>query len=195
MCSAVTRHSRMKICSLYPRQGNPTGWMKIMVNQTEQFDTEKICTEFYPKVYQYLVNRLGNIEDAEDMAQTVFLKIYTKLDTFDASKSSLSTWIFNITRNTLIDHQRSMTLRLHDEIPETVAAEGIDMLDNLIMEQEQEQLADALEKLTREERDLIILHYYNEYTLLKVAELMRRPYGQIKRLHMKALQKIKFQMA
>lgn len=166
-----------------------------MVNQTEQFDTEKICTEFYPKVYQYLVNRLGNIEDAEDMAQTVFLKIYTKLDTFDASKSSLSTWIFNITRNTLIDHQRSMTLRLHDEIPETVAAEDIDMLDNLIMEQEQEQLADALEKLTREERDLIILHYYNEYTLLKVAELMRRPYGQIKRLHMKALQKMKFQMA
>ena len=148
-----------------------------MVNQTEQFDTEKICTEFYPKVYQYLVNRLGNIEDAEDMAQTVFLKIYTKLDTFDASKSSLSTWTFNITRNTLIE------------------AEGIDMLDNLIMEQEQEQLADALEKLTREERDLIILHYYNEYTLLKVAELMRRPYGQIKRLHMKALQKMKFQMA
>ena len=166
-----------------------------MVNQTEQFDTEKIYTEFYPKVYQYLVNRLGNIEDAEDMAQTVFLKIYTKLDTFDASKSSLSTWIFNITRNTLIDHQRSMTLRLHDEIPETVVAEGIDMLDNLIMEQEQEQLADALEKLTREERDLIILHYYNEYTLLKVAELMRRPYGQIKRLHMKALQKMRFQMA
>ena len=69
------------------------------------------------------------------------------------------------------------------------------LLDNLIMEQEQEQLADALEKLTREERDLIILHYYNEYTLLKVAELMRRPYGQIKRLHMKALQKMKFQMA
>ena len=166
-----------------------------MMVQTDLFDTEKIYKEFYPKVYQYLVNRMGSIEDAEDMAQTVFLKIFTKLDTFDASKSSLSTWIFNITRNTLIDQQRFMSLRIHEEIPETMADEGPDMLDHLIMEQEQERLADALEKLTREERDLIILHYYNEYTLLKVAELMRRPYGQIKRLHMKALQKLKFQLA
>ncbi|MEF2837450.1 MAG: RNA polymerase sigma factor [Oscillospiraceae bacterium] len=166
-----------------------------MSTQTELLDTEKIYKEFYPKVYQYLVNRMGSIEDAEDMAQTVFLKVFTKLDTFDGTKSSLSTWIFNITRNTLIDHQRSMTLRLHDEIPETVADDGPDMLDNLIMEQELDRLVDALEKLTDEERDLIILHYYNEHTLLQVAEMMRRPYGQIKRLHMKALQKLKFQLA
>lgn len=166
-----------------------------MSTQTELLDTEKIYKEFYPKVYQYLVNRMGSIEDAEDMAQTVFLKVFTKLDTFDGTKSSISTWIFNITRNTLIDHQRSMTLRLHDEIPETVADDGPDMLDNLIMEQELDRLADALEKLTDEQRDLIILHYYNEHTLLQVAEMMRRPYGQIKRLHMKALQKLKFQLA
>ena len=165
-----------------------------MTNQMDLFDTEKIYREFHPKVYQYLVNRIGSIEDAEDMAQTVFLKVFTKLETFDASKSSLSTWIFNITRNTMIDHQRSMTLRIHDEIPETQADDSPDMLDNLIMEQEQELLADALEKLTRDERDLIILHYYKEYTLLQIADLMRRPYGQIKRLHMKALQKLKLQL-
>lgn len=169
--------------------------MMKMTTTTEFLDSEKIYEDFYPKVYQYLVNRMGSIEDAEDMAQTVFLKVYTKLDTFDASKSSLSTWIFNITRNTLIDHQRSMSLRIHEEIPETMADDSPDMLDSLIMEQEQERLADALERLTMDERDLIILHYYNEYTLLKVAELMRRPYGQIKRLHMKALQKLKFQLA
>lgn len=166
-----------------------------MTTPTEFLDTEKIYKDFYPKVFQYLVNRMGSVHDAEDMAQTVFLKIFTKLDTFDAEKSALSTWIFNITRNTLIDHQRSMTLRIHEEIPETMADDSPDMLDGLIMEQEQERLADALERLTREERDLIILHYYNEYTLLKVAELMRKPYGQIKRLHMKALQKLKFQLA
>jgi RNA polymerase sigma-70 factor (ECF subfamily) len=107
----------------------------------------------------------------------------------------LSTWIFNITRNTLIDHQRFMSLRIHEEIPETMADDSPDMLDTLIMEQEQERLADALASLTQEEQDLIILHYYNEYTLLKVAEVMRKPYGQIKRLHMKALQKLKFRLA
>ena len=165
-----------------------------MTTPTEILDTEKIYRDFYPKVYQYLVNRMGNIEDAEDMAQTVFLKVFSKLDTFDETKSSISTWIFNITRNTLIDHQRSASLRVHEEIPETMADDSPDMLDALIMEQEQERLANALERLTEEERDLIILHYYKEYTLLKVAEMMNRPYGQIKRLHMKALQKMRLQM-
>ena len=165
-----------------------------MISQMETLDQEKIYREFYPKVYQYLTNRMGNVHDAEDMAQTVFIKVYSKLDTFDAEKSALSTWIFNITRNTLIDHQRAMSLRIHEEIPETLADDGPDMLDTLIMEQEQERLADALECLTREEQDLIILHYYKEYTLLKIAELMRKPYGQIKRLHTKALQKLKFRL-
>ena len=168
--------------------------MMKLANQIDLLKSDQIYREYYPKVYQYLVNRMGNVHDAEDMAQTVFVKVFTKLDTFDAEKSSLSTWIFNITRNSLIDHQRSMTLRIHDEIPETLADDSPDMLDGLIMEQEQESLADALEKLTREERDLIVLHYYNEYTLLEIADLMRRPYGQIKRLHMKALQKLRSQM-
>ena len=166
-----------------------------MTFRPEPLDADGIYQAFYPKVYQYLVNRMGNIHDAEDMAQTVFLKVCAKLDTFDSEKSSLSTWIFNITRNTLIDHQRFMSLRIHEEIPETLADNAPDLLDNVIMEQEQERLAIALEKLTGEERDLIILHYYNEYTLLKIAELMKKPYGQIKRLHTKALQKIRLQMA
>lgn len=55
-------------------------------------------------------------------------------------------------------------------------------------------MADALETLSTEERDLIILHYYNGETLLYIAELMRRPYGQIKRLHVKALKKLRKQM-
>lgn len=166
-----------------------------MKPQPERIDEENLYREFYPKVLQYLTNRMGNVHDAEDMAQTVFLKVYSKLDTFDAEKSSLSTWIFNITRNTLIDHQRFMSLRIHEEIPETMADDSPDMLESLIMEQEQERLADALASLTREEQDLIILHYYNEYTLLKVAEVMCKPYGQVKRLHMKALQKLKFRLS
>ena len=70
--------------------------MMKMETRTEILDKDKIYKEFYPKVYQYLVNRMGSIHDAEDMAQTVFLKIYTKMDSFDAEKSSLSTWILTL---------------------------------------------------------------------------------------------------
>lgn len=162
--------------------------------QTETYDKEQIYADYYPKVLQYIENRSNGYTDAEDLAQTVFLKVFGKWDAFDPGKSSISTWIFHITRNTLIDHQRSMAFRQHGELSEALADDSDDMLDRLIMENEQERLADALEVLDTEERDLIILHYYSEQTLLCIAERMRRPYGQIKRLHVKALEKLKRQM-
>lgn len=156
---------------------------------------EQIYQEYYPKVFGYLRSRVERIQDAEDLAQTVFIKVYSKMDMFDSEKSSISTWIFNITRNTLIDHQRSMSFRNHDEIPETMTDDSEDALDGLINEEALERLADALEQLTDEERDLIIMHYYNNYTMLKIADMMCRPYGQIKRLHVKAIQKLKKYLA
>lgn len=165
-----------------------------MGKETETFNLEEIYSEYYPKVLQYIQNHTNGHMDAEDIAQNVFVKVFAKWDTFDPAKSSVSTWIFNIMRNTLIDHQRSMSYRQHDELSEFMADDSDDMLDSLILEEEQDRLADALESLSVEERDLIILHYYSERTLLEVAEMMRRPYGQIKRLHAKALKNLRQQM-
>lgn len=161
---------------------------------TETYDKEQVYNDYYPKVLQYIENRMNGHMDAEDLAQTVFMKVFSKWDTFDPEKSSISTWIFNITRNTLIDHHRSMGLRQHEELSEFLADDSADMTEQLILEEEQERLADALKTLTTEERDLILLHYYKEYTLLQIADMMRKPYGQIKRLHVKALNKLKNQM-
>lgn len=165
-----------------------------MGKEMETYNLEEIYSEYYPKVLQYIQNHTNGHMDAEDIAQNVFVKVFAKWDTFDSAKSSVSTWIFNIMRNTLIDHQRSMSYRQHDELSEFLADDSDDMLDSLILEEEQDRLADALEALSVEERDLIILHYYSERTLLEIAEMMRRPYGQIKRLHTKALKNLRQQM-
>ena len=171
-----------------------TGFLKKRQTQARTYDKEQVYTEYYPKVLRYIENRSSVRMDAEDLAQTVFMKVFRKWDVFDPEKSSLSTWIFNITRNTLIDHQRAMAFRQHGELSETLVDDSDGILEHLIMEDELERLADALETLSTEERDLIILHYYNGETLLCIAELMRRPYGQIKRLHVKALKKLRKQM-
>lgn len=165
-----------------------------MSAQIRTYDKEQVYAEYYPKVLQYVRNRSSERMDAEDLAQTVFMKVFSKWDTFQPEKSSISTWIFSITRNTLIDHQRAMAFRQHGELSETLADEREDILDHLVMEEEQVRLADALEMLSEEERDLIILHYYSEQTLLYIAELMHRPYGQVKRLHAKALEKLRKQI-
>ena len=151
---------------------------------------ESIYREFYPKVYGYLRSRTASVQDAEDLTQNVFLKVFANLERFDGTKSSLSTWIFHITRNTLTDHNRSASLRLHEELPEQLSAEGPDLTEALILEEEQARLVKALGRLAEPERDLVILHYYEQHTLTMISRLMGLPYGQVKRLHKKALEKL-----
>lgn len=66
---------------------------------------EKIYDEYYPKILQY-VKRMVGPHDAEDVAQDIFGKVSSGLKGFQG-KSKLSTWIYRIATNTVIDRSRS----------------------------------------------------------------------------------------
>lgn len=147
-------------------------------------EKNKIYTDFHKKVTRYVTGKIPNPQDAEDLVSCVFMKIFQKLDTFDESKASLSTWIFTITRNTVYDFYG--TRKDFSELPEDIADDGkID--ENLLNEEMLEQLADALESLDERSRDLIILHYYSGLTLKEIADRMQMSYPNAKVIHKKAL--------
>ena len=147
-------------------------------------EKNKIYIDYRQKVARYIAGKVPNPQDAEDLVSCVFMKIFQKLDTFDESKASLSTWIFTITRNTVYDFYG--TRKDFSELPEDIADDGkID--ENLLNEEMLEQLADALESLDERSRDLIILHYYSGLTLKEIADRMQMSYPNAKVIHKKAL--------
>lgn len=154
---------------------------------TEEYKAE-LYTTYHKKVCGYLNGKVNDIDLAEDLCADVFLKVFEKLDTFDDTKASVSTWIFTITRNTLTDYFR--TRRVFSEIPEDLA-EGSDIEENYCQNEMLEQLADALENLPERERDLIVLHYYSGKTLKEVADYLGISYAYVKILHNKALASMK----
>lgn len=150
---------------------------------SEAFKNE-VYTSYYKKVLGYINGKVCNLSLTEDLCSEVFLKIFEKLDSFDAEKASLSTWIFTITRNRLTDYYR--TRRVFEEIPETLTDDSC--VEAEICNQETlDELADALEKLDSRERDIIILRYYSGCTLKEIAERLGISYAYVKILHNKAL--------
>ncbi|MBQ0084244.1 MAG: sigma-70 family RNA polymerase sigma factor, partial [Clostridiales bacterium] len=119
-------------------------------------DKEKIYFEYHEKVFGYILSKINNQHDAEDLTADLFVKIYAKLDTFDKNKASLSTWIYTVTRNTLTDYYR--TRKVFGEIPEMLSDEN-SIEDEICNDEALDKLADALEALDKRERDIIILHY------------------------------------
>ncbi len=135
----------------------------------------KIYAEYSVKVTSYVRSHVENANDREDIVSDIFLKVYAGLDRFDEAKASLSTWIYTISKNTVIDYYKKR--KAVSPLTE-VAAEADHDLDDL---------AEALSKLGERERDLIILHYYSGYTLKSIAEMMNISYIYAKVLHKKAL--------
>ena len=159
----------------------------------ENLSKEQVFRDYHDRIQNYLYGKVSDKYLAEDLASAVFIKIYDKLDSFDENKASLSTWIYTIANNTLIDYFRGR--KVHEDVDDEAisgqisSTEEID--EELLNEEMLEELANALEKLAEREREIIILKYYSNLTLKDIAVKMNMSYANVKIVHGKALMKLK----
>lgn len=147
-------------------------------------EREALYAEYAGKVRGYVFGKLSNRADAEDVVSDVFLKVYEKYPTFDADRASVSTWVYTITRNTVIDYFR--VHRVCTELPEDLADEGgVD--DGLLRQESLRMLGEALGKLDDRSRALIVLRYYKRMSLKDTAARLGVSYAYVKVLHKEAL--------
>lgn len=153
-------------------------------------DCGEIYARYRDKVFGFVRSKIFNQTEAEDIVQSVFLKVFRNIGKYDKNKSSLSTWIYTITRNTVYDYlKKRRDYTELDLIENTVRSE--DETDKAILSEETlEELARALKKLSQTERDVIILTYYHSKKKTEVAEILGITYGQLRYLHDKALSRL-----
>lgn len=155
-------------------------------------DIETVYSEYHDKVFSYIKSKVNRKEDAEDICADVFLKVQKKLSDYDKEKAGVSTWIYTIARNSVIDFYRSnhATEELPDELSEELASD--EATDAALLNRETlQELADALLRLSEEEKDVIVLHYYQGLSLTEIEQRTGLSYGQVKLRHNSALKAMK----
>ncbi len=165
-----------------------------LVRRAQQFDQEALSTLyqlFYPKVYNYAYIQLGDVQQAEDLASEVLLRMLESLKGYRFRGLPLSAWVFRIARNCLIDLHRRRKRR-----PEVALFEGIpNAEDNPPLAAEramtQAELRQALVHLTEEQRQVIILKFIQGMDNATVARVLGRSQGAVKSLQHRALVSLK----
>ena len=147
-------------------------------------DLDRIYTEYSGKVMEYIRARIHSSAEAEDLHSEVFEKILKKIEEFDSSKASLNTWIFTITRNTVIDHFRRT--KPSEELDENLS-DNVELDEDLLNTETLSELAVALRKLPQQMMDIIVLRYYDGKPLTEIAEMMNLSYGAVKLRHQNAV--------
>src|SRR6476660_1242463 len=90
-----------------PEPGDATETLIQRCLQGDQVAWEQIVRLYWRKVFNVAYKFVGKHDEAEDLAQDIFLKIFKSLDTFDR-RANFQTWLISISRNLCIDHYRSV---------------------------------------------------------------------------------------
>ena len=145
------------------------------------------------RVYGLCYRFTGNPADAEDVTQEVFLKIYSNLGSFNATKGSLSVWIATMTRNLLVDHYRRMrNARATSSLDQGwEAAEELTPVDRLTSQalspheaaarKELAQMVQAaLAQVSVDLREAVILRDLQDMDYKEIAQVLDIPEGTVK---------------
>ncbi len=150
-------------------------------------DIEAVYREYHDKILYYIRGKVNSPEDAEDICSDVFLKLQKKSAEYDENKAAVSTWIYTIARNAVIDFYRCN--HVGEEIPEEMASDE-DLDEEVLKKETLSELADALKNLSEEERTVIIMHYYEDMSLKEIELKTGLSYGQVKLRHNSALKQM-----
>ena len=129
---------------------------------------------FYMDIYTYLMRLCGNQQNAEDLTQQTFLKVWTSFDSF-AGRSRFSTWLYKVAYNTFIDWQRSNANNAKS-YPNQWWLECLDHKPGPFANTAERQLAlhlyKAVEQLDEDKKYAVQLHYYQGLSIRQTAKVL-----------------------
>ena len=139
------------------------------------------------RVYGLCFRFTGRESEAQDLTQEVFLRVFRSLKSFRSGEGSFVIWLGRLTRNLLIDHYRRTRLdratdSIDDQLPVLAEkANGLASSDRALAGREaSEILQAALQKLSPELRETVILRDLEELEYREIAQVLNVPEGTVK---------------
>jgi len=149
---------------------------------------EELIRQHTRKVYGLCYRFTGSGSQAQDLTQEVFLRVFRTLRTFRAAEGSFGTWLARLTRNLLIDHyrrtrQERVTDSIEEQLPRIEESNpgAATTPDHLVKSREtSEILQAALQKLSPDLREAVILRDLQEMDYREIATVLNIPEGTVK---------------
>jgi len=148
---------------------------------------EALLKAYSRKIYNLCYRFTGRAEEAEDVTQEVFIKVFQTLKSFHAAQGSFGTWLNRVARNHLVDHYRRarkdrVTSSLEDELPEAEQQPSPHMEPTGQVEsrERREVLQQALDKLSPDLREAVVLRDLHDLDYEEIAQVLSVPQGTVK---------------
>lgn len=161
---------------------------KIKTGDQQAF--EQVYDAYSTALFGISYKILKDENQAEDAVQEAFVKIWSKINSFDSEKGTFFTWMLNINRNTAIDlyrkNAKKQTVSIQNDTNYVNPKLGVDSQNT-----DQIGIGDLLKVLPEQEQEIIEYMYFKGYTQKETAEALDIPLGTVKTRSRKALKGLK----
>lgn len=151
--------------------------------------------QYHLAIYRYLYRQVGDPETARDLAADVFRRLLTAVKQGHGPAENLKAWLYRTAHNLVIDHYRRQKHRAHLPLPDDIVDAG----DNPVLAAEfrlsAEQVKLTLQRLTPDQRQVIVLKYLEGLSNTEVSNIIDKPVGAIKSLQHRALEALRRELA
>ena len=154
---------------------------------------EEIYSKFNKQIMNYVIQKVLQKEIAEELTSDIFMKVYKRLDTFDVNKAQMTTWIYNIAKNTVIDYYRKVKL----------VTTSLDMIDSeghndayankifngapstnphlvMVSKENYNTIQVAIVRLPKKLKRISNLFFNHNYKMKDIAVMTNKPLGTVK---------------
>jgi len=138
----------------------------------------------YENKLKRYIYRISNFsaEEAEDILQEVFLKVYKNLNDFDPDLK-FSSWIYRITHNQVISHHRQNLARPKtveiDELVINKIKDEFNLEEELQLNYQKGEISRVLDNLKPKYREILILRFFEEKSYEEISDILKKPSGTV----------------
>jgi RNA polymerase sigma-70 factor (ECF subfamily) len=155
----------------------------------------QLYEEHFDRIYRYVILRVRNQAEAEDITQQVFLKALENIGSYRWRGMPFASWLFRIAHNLVVDHwkkkSREKVAAVAPEEIDEMAASPNDPAALAELSFDIEQLAAACEQLTDGQREIVSLRFAGGLSVAEAAKVMGKSEGAVKVLQHAALVKLR----
>jgi RNA polymerase sigma-70 factor (ECF subfamily) len=147
---------------------------------------------YQPKIYRFVLIKMGRREEAEDLTHQVFLNAWQNIGSYKHRGFPFSSWLYQIAKNQIADYYRS---RRSETSLEKIDPEYFADPDSLQLQADEkmeiERVKLAIQKLKPEHQDVIIMRFVEDMPVKETAAALKKSEGAIKVLQHRALKELK----
>jgi RNA polymerase sigma-70 factor (ECF subfamily) len=151
--------------------------------------------QYHLPIYRYIYRHVGEVETARDLAAETFRRLLVAVQQGHGPSENLKAWLYQAAHNLVIDYYRRQKHRAHLPLTEELVDGNDDPVSSAELQLSAGQVRAALQRLTPEQRQVIVLKYLEGLDNAEVAAILDKPVGAVKSLQHRALVALRSELA